>query len=84
MSLGDGVSYVLCLGLRLSALQWGSNMSNCTQALKKRIAQLEAELQAMRWQSEAQLQRIAYKFRREFLALIDGDVNTRVTLPDIM
>ena len=59
-------------------------MSNCTQALKKRIAQLEAELRAMRRQNEAQRQRIAYKYGQEFLALIDGSPNARVTVTDIV
>ncbi len=59
-------------------------MSNCTQALKKRIAQLEAELRAMRRQNEAQRQRIAYKYGDEFLALIDGEPNTKVTVTDIL
>ncbi|KJH69778.1 hypothetical protein [Aliterella atlantica] len=59
-------------------------MSDCTQACKKRIAQLEAELRAMRRQHEAQRQRITYKFGREFLALIDGDPGTKVTITDIV
>lgn len=59
-------------------------MSDCTQALKKRIAQLEAELRAMRRHSLAQRQRIAYKFGQKFFALIDGDSNTRVTVTDIV
>lgn len=59
-------------------------MSDCSEALKKRIAELEAELQAMRRQSEAQRQRIAYKFGHEFLSLIDGDLNSRVTVTDIV
>lgn len=59
-------------------------MSDCNQALKKRIAQLESELRAMRRHNEAQRQRIAYKFGREFLAIIDGDPNTRVIVTDIV
>ena len=58
-------------------------MSDCTQSLRKRIAQLEAELQAMRQQSLAQRQRLAQKYGREFLALID-DPNTKATVTDIV
>lgn len=57
---------------------------DCTQVLKERIAQLEAELRAMRRQTEAQRQRIAYKYGHEFLALIDGSPNARVTVTDIV
>ncbi len=53
-------------------------MSDCTQNLRKRIAQLEAELQAVRRQTEAQRQRLAQKYGREFLVLID-DPNTKAT-----
>lgn len=59
-------------------------MSDCTQALKQRITQLEAELRAMRRQNKAQRQRIVYKFGREFLALIDGDPGTKVTVTDVV
>lgn len=59
-------------------------MSERIQALRERIAQLEAELQAMRRQTEAQRQRIAYTFGNEFLALIDGDPNSRVTVTNIV
>ncbi|KJH69353.1 hypothetical protein [Aliterella atlantica] len=59
-------------------------MSDCTQALKKRIAELEAELRAMRRQIEAQRQKIAYTFGQEFLALLDGDPHTRVIITDIV
>lgn len=59
-------------------------MSDCIQALKERIAQLESELRAMRRHNEAQRQRIAYKYGQEFLALIDGDPNARVTVTDIV
>lgn len=38
----------------------------------------------MRQQIEAQRQRNAYKYEREFLALIDGDPNTKVTVTDIV
>ena len=59
-------------------------MSDRIQILKQRIAQLETELRTVRWQTEAQRQRIAYKFGQEFLALIDGDPNTKVTITDIV
>ena len=58
-------------------------MSDCTQSLRKRIAQLEAELQAVRQQSLAQRQRLAQKYGREFLVLID-DPNTKATVTDIV
>lgn len=58
-------------------------MSDCTQALKERIAQLEEELQAVRQQSLAQRQRLAQKYGREFLVLID-DPNTKATITDIV
>lgn len=59
-------------------------MSDCTQALKKRIAQLEAELRAIRWQTEAQRQRLADKYGQEFLTLIDGSPDAKVTVTDIV
>ena len=59
-------------------------MSDCTQSLRKRIAQLEAELQAVRRQTEAQRQRMADKYGQEILALIDGASDTRVTVTDIV
>lgn len=59
-------------------------MSDCTEALKERIVWLEAELWAVRQQSAAQRQRLAQKYGQEFLALIDGDPNTRVTVTDIV
>lgn len=59
-------------------------MSNCCQLLTRRIAELEAKLRAMRRQDVAQGQRIAYKYGREFLALINGDPNNRVTVTDIV
>ncbi len=58
-------------------------MSDCTQSLRKRIAQLEAELQAVRQQSLAQRQRLAQKYGRKFLVLID-DPNTKATVTDIV
>ena len=42
-----------------------------TQPLKKRIAQLEIEVQALRKRDQAQRQRLARKYRREFLVLLD-------------
>jgi hypothetical protein len=59
-------------------------MSDCTEALKERIAQLEAELRAIRRQTQTQRQRIAYKYGQEFLALIDGKPDARVTVTDIV
>ena len=59
-------------------------MSDRTQPLRKRITQLEAEVQAVRKQAQAQCQRIADKYGQEFLALIDGDANTTVTVTDIV
>ena len=58
-------------------------MSDCTQILRKRIAELEAELQAVRQQSLAQRQRLAQKYGREFLLLID-DPNNKATVTDIV
>lgn len=52
-------------------------MSDCNQNLKKRIAQLEAELQAQR-------RRITAKYGQEFLALVDGNPNIRVIVTDIV
>ena len=49
--------------------------SDRTQPLRKRIAQLEAEVRAVRKQAQAQRQRIAQKCGYEFLALIDSDRN---------
>ena len=54
-----------------------------THLLRKRIAQLEAELQAVRQQSLAQRQSIAQKYGREFLVLLD-DPNTKATVTDIV
>lgn len=59
-------------------------MNDCTQSLRKRVAQLEAELRAVRRHSLAQRQRIAHKYGDEFLALIDGNSDTRVTVTDIV
>ena len=38
----------------------------------------------MRQQAQAQRRRITYKYGQEFLALIDGDPNTRVIITDIV
>jgi hypothetical protein len=58
-------------------------MSDRTYLLKRRIAQLELELRAVRKQTQAQRQRLAQKYRREFLELID-DPNTKATVTDIV
>ncbi len=57
--------------------------SDRIQILEKRISQLEAELQAVRRQTQAQRQRLAQKYGHEFLALID-DPNTKATVTDIV
>ncbi len=58
-------------------------MSDCIEALRERIVQLEAELWAVRQQSLAQRQRLAQTYGREFLVLID-DPNTKATVTDIV
>ncbi len=58
-------------------------MSDRTHPLRKRIAQLEAEVRAVRKQAQAQRQRIAQKCGYEFLALIDSDRNCKVVAIDI-
>lgn len=58
-------------------------MSDRVQILKQRIAELEAEIWAMQRYSLAQPWRLAQKYGREFLTLID-DPNTRVTVTDIV
>ncbi len=58
--------------------------SNRTQPLRKRIAQLEAEVRAVRRQAQAQRQRIAQKCGYEFLALVDSDRNCKVVVIDIV
>ena len=58
--------------------------SNRTQPLRKRIAQLEAEVRAVRRQAQAQRQRIAQKCGHEFLALVDSDRNCKVVVIDIV
>ncbi len=59
-------------------------MSDHTQPLRKRIAQLEAELRAVRKQALAQRQRIAQKCRREFLRLLGSKFNCKVVVIDIV
>ena len=58
-------------------------MSDYSHILEQRIAQLEAELQAVQQQTKAQRQRLAQKYGREFLVLID-DPNTKATVTDIV
>ena len=58
--------------------------SNRTQPLKKRIAQLEAEVRAVRKQAQAQRKRIAQKCGYKFLALVDSDRNCKVVVIDIV
>ena len=53
-------------------------------ALKKRIAQLETEVRAVRKQAQAQRQRIAQKCGYEFLSLVDSDRNCKVFAIDIV
>ncbi len=48
------------------------------------IAQLERELRAVRKQAQAQRQRIAQKCGSEFLALVDGNPDTKVFVTDIV
>ena len=52
--------------------------------LRKRIAQLEAEVRAVRKQAQAQRQRIAQKCGYEFLSLVDSDRNFKVFVTDIV
>ena len=59
-------------------------MSYRTHLLRKRIAQLEAELRAVRKQAQAQRQRLVEKYGREFLVLLDSDRNCKVTVIDIV
>ena len=58
--------------------------SDRIQILEQRIAQLEAELRTVRQQTEAQRQRIAYKYGQELLALIDSTPDAKVTVTDII
>ena len=59
-------------------------MTERTQPLKKRIAQLEAEVRAVRKQAQAQRKRIAQKCGYEFLSLVDSDRNCKVFVIDIV
>ena len=59
-------------------------MSDRTQPLRRRIAQLELELRAVRKQALAQRQKIAQKCGYEFLSLVDSDRNCEVVVIDIV
>ena len=59
-------------------------MSDRTHPLRKRIAQLEAEVRAVRKQAQAQRKRIAQKCGHEFLSLVDSDRNCKVVVIDIV
>lgn len=59
-------------------------MSDRTHLLRKRIAQLETEVQALRKRDRMQRQRLAQKYGREFLALLDSDRHFKVTVTDIV
>ena len=59
-------------------------MSDRIQPLRKRIAQLELEVRALRKQAQAQRQRIAQKCGYDFLALIDSDRTCKVFAIDIV
>ncbi len=54
-----------------------------TQPLRKRIAQLETEVRALRKRDRMQRQRLAQKYGYEFLALLDSEVNSKVFVTDI-
>jgi peroxiredoxin len=58
--------------------------SNRTHLLRKRIAQLEAEVRAVRKQAQAQHQKIAQKCGYEFLSLVDSDRNCQVVAINIV
>ena len=58
--------------------------SDRTHLLRRRIAQLETEIRAVRKQSQAQRQRIARKCGHEFLSLVDSDRNCKVFVIDIV
>ncbi len=58
--------------------------SDRNQPLRKRIAQLELELRAVRKQAQAQRQRIAQKCGYEFLALIDSNRHCEVFTIDVV
>ncbi len=57
-------------------------MSDRTRPLRKRIAQLEAEVRAVR--KQVQCHRIAQKCGHEFLALVNSEVNCKVVVIDIV
>ena len=59
-------------------------MSHRTHLLRKRIAQLEAEVRAVWKQAQAQRKRIAQKCGYEFLSLVDSDRNFKVFVTDIV
>ncbi len=59
-------------------------MTDRIQILARCIAQLEAELWAVRQQLAAQRQRLGKKYGREFLALIDGSLNAKVIVTNIV
>ncbi|PSB28751.1 hypothetical protein [Chlorogloea sp. CCALA 695] len=58
--------------------------SDRTHLLRKRIAQLEAEVRALRKQVQAQRKRIAQKCGYEFVSLVDSEVNCKVVVIDIV
>ena len=58
--------------------------SDRTHTLRKRIAQLEAKVRAVRKQAQAQRKRIAQKCGYEFLSLVDSDHNCKVVVIDIV
>ena len=58
--------------------------SDRTRPLRKRIAQLEAEVRAVRKQAQAQRKKIAQKCGYEFFALVDSDRNCKVVMIDIV
>jgi hypothetical protein len=58
--------------------------SDRTYPLKKRIAQLETEVRALRERDRMQRQRLAQKYGHEFLALIDSDRNCKVFVTDLV
>jgi hypothetical protein len=59
-----------------------SVVSDRTHLLRKRIAQLELDLRAVRKQAQAQRKRIAQKCEHEFLVLFDSDRNCKVVVTE--
>ncbi len=55
-----------------------------TQPLRKRIAQLKAEVRALRRRDRMQRQRLAEKYGREFLVLLDNDHDYLAVVTDIV